>query len=116
MVVVLLLRPQGLFGRVRAMGRARICGPRGAGRTDAVPYWMPGTYYVNIASQILFYAMFALAMDVLLGYGGLVSLGHAGLFGVVQLWTLVLAAGWGHVAAIVLALIVTWRRWRSSRW
>src|ERR1700760_3478102 len=47
----------------------------------AAPYWLPGTYYVNIATQILIYAIFALGMDVLLGYGGLVSLGHARVFG-----------------------------------
>ena len=43
---------------------------------------MTGIYYVNVASQILFYAIFALGLNVLVGYGGLVSLGHAGLFGV----------------------------------
>ncbi|MBV8512043.1 MAG: branched-chain amino acid ABC transporter permease, partial [Xanthobacteraceae bacterium] len=74
----------------------------------AAPYWLPGTYYVNIATQILIYAIFALGMDVLLGYGGLVSLGHAGLFGVACYGiAVVLAAGWGHAAAIVLALVVT---------
>ena len=43
---------------------------------------MPGIYYINVASQILFYAIFALGLNMLVGYGGLVSLGHAGLFGV----------------------------------
>jgi len=47
-----------------------------------LPYWMPGIYYINVASQILFYAVFALGLNVLVGYAGLVSLGHAGLFGV----------------------------------
>ncbi|MGZ3410401.1 MAG: branched-chain amino acid ABC transporter permease [Xanthobacteraceae bacterium] len=74
----------------------------------ALPYWMPGTYYVNIASQILFYAIFALAIDILLGYGGLVSLGHAGVLGISCYTVAVVAvAGYGHFAAIVLALIVT---------
>ena len=41
-----------------------------------------GVYYVNVASQILFYAVFALGLNMLVGYGGLVSLGHAGLFGI----------------------------------
>ena len=48
----------------------------------AVPYAITETYYVNIASQILLYAIFALGLNVLVGYAGLVSLGHAGLFGV----------------------------------
>ena len=41
-----------------------------------VPYWVPGVYYVNVASQILFFAIFALGLNVLVGYGGLVSLGN----------------------------------------
>ncbi len=74
----------------------------------AAPYWLPGTYYVNIATQILFYAIFALALDVLLGYGGLVSLGHAGLLGIASyVVAVVVAAGWGHFAAIVVALALT---------
>ncbi|MGH7013679.1 MAG: branched-chain amino acid ABC transporter permease [Stellaceae bacterium] len=47
-----------------------------------VPLWVPGDYYVGICSEILIYAIFALGVDVLIGYGGLVSLGHAGLFGI----------------------------------
>jgi branched-chain amino acid transport system permease protein len=74
----------------------------------AAPSWLPGTYYVNIATQILIYGIFALGLDVLLGYGGLVSLGHAGLFGVASYGiAVVLATGWGHAAAIVVALLVT---------
>ena len=47
-----------------------------------LPYWMPGIYYINVSSQVLFYAIFALGLNILVGYGGLVSLGHAGLFGI----------------------------------
>jgi branched-chain amino acid transport system permease protein len=73
-----------------------------------LPYWVPGTYYVNIGSQILFYAIFALAVDILLGLGGLVSLGQAGLLGVTCYGLAVtLAAGWGHAAAIAVAFLVT---------
>jgi branched-chain amino acid transport system permease protein len=69
---------------------------------------MPGSYYINIASQILFYAVFALAIDILLGYGGLVSLGHAGVFGITcYIVAVVVAAGWGHFAAIVIAIAGT---------
>jgi len=73
-----------------------------------VPYWMPGTYYVNVMSQILFFAIFALGINVLVGHAGLVSLGHAGLFGVASyVVAIVVAAGWGHAAAIVISLVVT---------
>ncbi|MGD0150190.1 MAG: branched-chain amino acid ABC transporter permease, partial [Xanthobacteraceae bacterium] len=47
-----------------------------------LPYAIGQVYYINIASQVLLYAIFALGINVLVGYAGLVSLGHAGLFGV----------------------------------
>jgi branched-chain amino acid transport system permease protein len=72
-----------------------------------VPYWVPGVYYVNVASQILFYAVFALGLNVLVGYAGLVSLGHAGLFGIAAYATgFMLQSGYGHTLAILMALIV----------
>ena len=42
----------------------------------AVPYAIKEVYYVNIASQILLYAIFALGLNILVGYAGLVSLGR----------------------------------------
>jgi branched-chain amino acid transport system permease protein len=72
-----------------------------------VPYWMPGIYYINVASQILFYAIFALGLNVLVGYAGLVSLGHAGLFGVTAYAAgYMLQLGFGHPMAILVALLI----------
>jgi branched-chain amino acid transport system permease protein len=72
-----------------------------------VPYWMPGVYYVNVASQILFYAIFALGLNILVGYAGLVSLGHAGLFGIAAYATgYMLQSGFGHMPAILAALVL----------
>lgn len=78
----------------------------------ALPYAITEIYYVNIASQILLYAVFALGLSVLVGYAGLVSLGHAGLFGVASYGVAyLLAAGHGHTVAILAglasALVVT---------
>ncbi len=74
----------------------------------AVPLWIGGTYYVNIASQILFYAIFALGINVLVGYAGLVTLGHAGLFGIAAYTAArILGGGHGHVAAVLGALGLT---------
>jgi branched-chain amino acid transport system permease protein len=78
----------------------------------AVPYAITEIYYVNIASQILLFAIFALGLSVLVGYAGLVSLGHAGLFGIASYAVAyLLAAGHGHAVAIVaglaIALVVT---------
>jgi branched-chain amino acid transport system permease protein len=72
----------------------------------AVPFVIREVYYVNIASQILLYAIFALGLNVLVGYAGLVSLGHAALFGVAAYVTAyLLAAGFGHAVAILAALV-----------
>jgi branched-chain amino acid transport system permease protein len=78
----------------------------------AVPYAIKEIYYVNIASQILLFAIFALGLSVLVGYAGLVSLGHAGLFGVASYAVAyLLAAGHGHAVAVLaglaIALLVT---------
>ena len=73
-----------------------------------LPYWMPGIYYINVSSQILFYAIFALGLNVLVGYAGLVSLGHAGLFGVTAYATgYMLQLGFGHPTAILVALVIS---------
>jgi branched-chain amino acid transport system permease protein len=74
----------------------------------AAPYWVGGTYYVNIASQVLFYAIFALAVNVLAGYAGLVSLGHAGLFGIAAYaGARIMNEGYGHLGVTVGALALT---------
>ena len=71
----------------------------------ALPYAIREVYYVNIASQILLYAIFALGLNILVGYAGLVSLGHAGLFGIAAyVVAYLLVAGHGHVLAIAAAL------------
>ena len=73
-----------------------------------IPLWVPGTFYVNIASQILLYAIFALGINVLAGYAGLVSLGHAGLFGIAAYTgAKILTGGSGHLTGVAAALAVT---------
>jgi branched-chain amino acid transport system permease protein len=46
----------------------------------AVPL-IAGDYYVNLATQILTASVFALSLNLLVGYGGLTSLGHAAFLG-----------------------------------
>ncbi len=73
-----------------------------------LPLWLASNYYVNIASQILIYGIFALGLNVLVGYAGLVSLGQAGLFGVSSYslaW--LVAAGAGQLLGAVGALAMT---------
>jgi branched-chain amino acid transport system permease protein len=42
---------------------------------------MDGLFYVSLASRILIYAIAATSLNLVLGYGGMVSFGHAAFFG-----------------------------------
>jgi branched-chain amino acid transport system permease protein len=73
-----------------------------------VPLWTSGTYYINVSSQILFYAIFAMGLNILVGYAGLVSLGHAGMFGITAYaLAYLLSAGLGHTTAILGAFVIS---------
>ena len=68
--------------------------------------------YLTLASQIAITALFALSLDLILGYAGIVSLGHAAFFGVGAYAAGLLSKyGWGEpltglIAAAVAAGIV----------
>jgi branched-chain amino acid transport system permease protein len=75
----------------------------------AAPWWLAGDYYINIASQVLIAALFALSLNLLVGYAGLTSLGHAGYLGIsayTSAW-IMLNLKWGHLAAALAALGVS---------
>jgi branched-chain amino acid transport system permease protein len=73
-----------------------------------LPVWVGNSYYINIASQILIWAVFALALNVLVGFAGLTSLGHAGLFAMGGYTAaMVLSAGHNHFTADLAALVAT---------
>ena len=46
-----------------------------------LPFWLFPNY-LSLANQIAVAALFALSLDLILGYAGIVSLGHAAFFGV----------------------------------
>jgi branched-chain amino acid transport system permease protein len=48
----------------------------------AYPLLFTNPYYVHLAETILIYAILLYGLDIVVGYTGQVSLGHAGLFGV----------------------------------
>jgi branched-chain amino acid transport system permease protein len=58
-----------------------------------LPLWLTPTYLV-LASQIAITGLFALSLDLILGYAGIVSLGHAAYFGFGS-YTAGLIAKWG---------------------
>jgi branched-chain amino acid transport system permease protein len=73
-----------------------------------LPYWVGNSYYVNVAAQMLIFAVLALGLNVLVGYAGLVTLGHAGLFGIAAYaGATLINAGHSHLVADVGALLVT---------
>jgi branched-chain amino acid transport system permease protein len=73
-----------------------------------LPSWISNSYYVAIATQILIYAILALGLNVLVGYGGLVTLGHAALFGVAAYTGAVLINdGQGHFVVALGACLMT---------
>jgi len=61
-----------------------------------LPFWLAPTHLV-LASQIAITALFALSLDLILGYAGLISLGHAAFFGSGAYCAgLIARAGWGE--------------------
>jgi branched-chain amino acid transport system permease protein len=68
-----------------------------------------GDFYVNLVSQIMIAAVFALSFNLLVGYAGLTSLGHAaflGLAGYLSAWC-TSRAGLDHGSAALVALAGT---------
>ena len=84
--------------RLAALGVALVAWP-----------WLTGEFYVNLTSQVLIAAIFAASINLLLGYGGLPTLGHAsyvGLAAYVSAW-LYLKLGLGHWLTAPIALAAT---------
>ncbi len=61
--------------------------------------------YLSLASQIAITALFALSLDLILGYAGIVSLGHAAFFGIGAYTAgLISKFGWGEpLTGLILA-------------
>jgi branched-chain amino acid transport system permease protein len=68
-----------------------------------------GDFYINLASQILIAAIFALSLNLLVGYGGMTSLGHASFLGVAAYISALLTSryGWGHGATAIVSILGT---------
>jgi branched-chain amino acid transport system permease protein len=68
-----------------------------------------GEYFVNLGSQVLIAVVFATSLNLLVGYGGLTSLGHASFLGIsayVSAW-LAVKMGLGHGVTAPAALAIT---------
>jgi branched-chain amino acid transport system permease protein len=71
--------------------------------------FVAGEYYINLASQILIFAVFAASINLLLGYGGLPTLGHSAYLGLAAYLSALVALklGASHWVAAPLALAGT---------
>jgi branched-chain amino acid transport system permease protein len=71
----------------------------------AVPWIIGNDFYVNMASQVLIYALFALSINMMLGFGGMVSLGHAAYLGIAGYTCILLVvAGYNQLLAAIMAV------------
>jgi branched-chain amino acid transport system permease protein len=73
---------------------------------------LTGSYVTGLAAEILVFAIFAMSLDLLIGYTGLLSFGHAAFFGVSAYTVVILGvhlgiSGWiGLLAGVVVSAIV----------
>jgi branched-chain amino acid transport system permease protein len=47
-----------------------------------LPFIMPSTFYLRVAALVFIFAIVVLGLNLLMGFAGQVSLGHAGFFGI----------------------------------
>jgi len=73
-----------------------------------VPVVEHNPYYVHLIETVLIYAILLFGLDIVVGYTGQVSLGHAGLFGIgaYTAGVLVLKLSWPFYLAVPGAIVV----------
>jgi branched-chain amino acid transport system permease protein len=66
------------------------------------------SYAINLAIEVLIFAIFAMSLDLLLGYTGLISFGHAAFFGVGAYAAIILSTrlGLGIWPALAAGIVV----------
>ncbi len=107
--VILLARPQGLFGSMHAIAgpppssapqiplqsrRTVLTALIMVGALTIYPF-VVGDYGRAIVAELFVFGIFAMSLDLLLGYTGLMSLGHAGFFGLGAYVVIVLGSLFG---------------------
>lgn len=95
----------------------------GVGLLAAAPL-VTSPFALNTLSEILIFGLFAMSLDLLLGYTGLVSFGHAAFFGVGGYAAAIVGLRWtpsllatlpaALVASAVAAVVVGWLSVRTS--
>ncbi len=80
-----------------------------AGFLAVLPWLMPNTYVLDVANRIGINAIAVIGLNLVMGYAGQVSLGHAGFFGLGAYASAILTSryGWPPLAAMVAGMIGT---------
>jgi branched-chain amino acid transport system permease protein len=108
MAVVLLVRPQGMFGIAHSQtasaltfapsgirsGYARVGGIVALTAMIVFPFLVPN-YPRELVAEIYIFAIFAMSLDLIFGFTGLMSLGHAAFFGLGAYSVAILSAHYG---------------------
>ncbi|MCZ7561167.1 MAG: branched-chain amino acid ABC transporter permease [Burkholderiaceae bacterium] len=84
----------------------------GAACLLAVLPWLIGGYYLGVTTKMMIFGLFAASLNLILGYGGLASLGHAAYFGIgayalAKLATHGVDSFWLQMGLAVCAAVVT---------
>ena len=68
-----------------------------------LPLWLANAYYLHVTIMAGIFTILALSLNLLLGYTGQLSLGHAAFFGI------------GAYTSALLALKLEWSFWLGRR-
>src|SRR3990167_2845254 len=69
-----------------------------------LPFWVGNPYYLHVAIMAGIFGVLALSLNLLLGYTGQLSLGHAAFFGI------------GAYTSALLTLRLDWPVWPAMLW
>ena len=90
-----------------------------------LPLVLPSIFYLRIATLVFIFALAVLGLNLLMGFAGQVSLGHAGFFGIgayavavgpthlgIPSWASLIC---GTALAALIAVILLADAWRTAR-
>ncbi|MGO4836688.1 branched-chain amino acid ABC transporter permease, partial [Rhizobiaceae sp. 2RAB30] len=115
MAIVLIVRPAGLFGRhTTSHSVADVSSGRAGSILENGRLWfvvlaiggvaLPFFVYPILGMKILCFAIFALAYNIVFGYGGLLAFGHAAFYGSASYVAAQCASYWGLPTEICILL------------
>ncbi len=87
--------------------------------------WLGGQYYVDLLMRVMILGIFAMSLDLLIGYTGLISFGHAAFFGLTGYVLVMVTPETGSIsvwlalpaclaAAALVAVVIGWLSIRTS--